>query len=104
QNSLNRPEAVLRPNPLVPGQTLYWALKGDGELNSETTNPVMTWSITDLQGKVHFSGADYGLTFSMEEDGLSGQFSTNGILPGLYLLQLQRASGAIHQGLFLVIP
>jgi hypothetical protein len=97
--------ATLRPNPIVSGQNLHWSLKHEtADSDIEAPNTVISWKITDLQGKAHLSEINQGAAFAVEEGGHRGQISSKGLGPGLYLLQLQRSSGSVHQGRFLVLP
>jgi hypothetical protein len=105
RNLLGGPRSTLKPNPVRAGQSLHWLIEEEeGVVLPGGENPVVTWEITDLQGKIHGQGSIHEVLETPNSSGLGGTLSLEGIDPGIYLLRVQRPSGSALQGRFLILP
>ena len=105
RNLLGGPRSTLKPNPVRAGQSLHWLIEEEeGGVLPGGENPVVTWEITDLQGKIHGQGSAHEVPETPNSSGLGGTLSLEGIDPGIYLLRVQRPSGSALQGRFLILP
>jgi hypothetical protein len=105
RNLLGGPRSTLKPNPVRAGQSLHWLIEEEeGVVLPGGENPVVTWEITDLQGKIHGQGSAHEVLETPNSSGLGGTLSLEGIDPGIYLLRVQRPSGSALQGRFLILP
>jgi len=99
------PRSTLKPNPVRAGQSLHWMIEEEeGISNRGVEIPVVSWEITDLQGKIHGQGTSVEAHETPNGHGLGGTLSLEGIPPGMYLLRVHRPSGSPLQGRFLVLP
>lgn len=105
RNLLGGPRSTLMPNPVRAGQSLHWLIEEeDGIVLPGGENSVVTWEITDLQGKIHGQGSRMESVETPSRSGLGGTLSLEGIAPGIYLLRVQRPLGSALQGRFLILP
>jgi hypothetical protein len=105
RNLQGGPRSTLKPNPVRAGQSLHWLIEEEeGVVLPGGENPVVTWEITDLQGKIHGQGSAHEVLETPNSSGLGGTLSLEGIDPGIYLLRVQRPSGSALQGRFLILP
>ena len=105
RNLLGGPRSTLKPNPVRAGQSLHWLMEEEeGVVLPGGENPVVTWEIMDLQGKIHGQGSAVEAHENPNGHGLGGTLSLEGIDPGIYLLRVQRPLGSALQGRFLILP